>query len=85
MDFTQAISELDKKTTEEAQKSFREGRKNGGWLAMRRAVGAFRRTYFEEKACREWVPGLFRAANEGMFHFLIYAKQWELERASRNH
>ncbi len=85
MDFTQSIAELDRQTNEDAQKSFREGCKNGGFLAAKRMVGGFWRTYYSEKAFREGVPGLFRAVNAGMFHFLVYAKQWELERAARNH
>ncbi len=85
MDFTQKISELDRQTSEEAQRSFREGRRNGGVLAVRRMVGAFWKMYYSEKACREGVPGFFRSVNAGMRHFFIYAKQWELERAARNH
>jgi len=83
MDFTQTISELDRQTTEEASRSFQEGRKNGGFLALRRMVGAFWTTYYSEKACRDGVPGLFRAVNAGMRHFLIYAKHWELERNAK--
>ena len=84
MDFTQMVLELDQKTTEEAQISFREGRKNGGMLTVGRMIGAFRKTYFTDKACREGVPGLFRAVSAGMFYFLVYAKQWELTRGPRN-
>ena len=29
------------------------------------------------------MPGLFRAVNAGMFHFLTYAKHWELERNAK--
>ncbi len=83
MDFTQQIEELDRRTDQEARLSFQEGRKNGAFHTVRRMVGAFWKTYYSEKACREGVPGLFRAVNAGMFHFLIYAKHWELQRNAK--
>ena len=80
MDFTQSVADLDRRTDQEARLSFQEGRKNSGFAAARRMAGAFWKTYRSEKACREGVPGLFRAVNAGMFHFLTYAKHWELQR-----
>lgn len=84
MDFTQSIAELDRRSTEEADRSFREGRKNSVFSALRRMVGAFWKTYYSEKARHEGVPGLFRSVNAGMFYFLTYAKHWELERNAKN-
>lgn len=85
MDFTRSVAELDRQTTQEAKKLFQEGRRSGGIRTAWLMVGAFWGMYHSEKACREGVSGLFRSVNAGMFHFLIYAKQWELQRAARNH
>ena len=79
-DFTRRVEELDRRTGAEAKKHFNESRKAQAWPAIRRSLAAFRKVYYAEGARREGVPGLFRAVEEGMFHFLTYAKHWELER-----
>ena len=81
--FTQAIEELDRETDVEARKRFDEKRTVAAFPAARAMVAGFWHAYFSGKACREGVPGLFRAVNAGMFHFLTYAKHWELERSKR--
>ena len=79
-DFTKAIEELDRRTDLEARKRFDERRAARALPAVRRMLGEFWKVYHSEKAYREGVDGLFRAVNAGMFHFLTYAKHWELER-----
>lgn len=83
MDFTQQIEDLDRRTDIEARRCFEEKRKLSAPGAVRKGVAGFRKVYFLQKACRQGVPGLFRAVQEGMFHFLTYAKYWELERNRR--
>ncbi len=80
MNFTQAVEELDKQTDLEARQWLQKARRPDAFAALGRSVSAFRKVYLSEKACREGVPGLFRAVQAGMFHFLTYAKHWELER-----
>ena len=79
-DFTQAIEELDRQTDLEAKKWHEEGRKTTAWQVVKRMVAEFRRIYYAENARREGVDGLFRAVSGAMFHFLAYAKCWELDR-----
>ena len=83
MDFTQAVLELDQQSDQAARLSFQEGRKNSPFLTAKRMVGAFWKTYRIENARAQGVPGLFRAVNAGMLHFLTYAKHWELERNAK--
>jgi hypothetical protein len=84
MDFTQAVEDLDRRTSAEARKRFSEGRKAEAWPSFRLSLGEFRRVYKAEKASREGVPGLFKAVNAGMFEFLTFAKLWELEKGTAN-
>ena len=79
-DFTRQIEELDRRTDSEARKWFAEKKKVAALPVVRRMVSEFWRIYFSEKARREGVPGLFRAVQAAMFHFLTYAKHWELTR-----
>ena len=78
--FTEAIEDIDRRSDLEAKKCFDERRTLSAWRALRGSAGIFWKTYYTDKARREGVSGLFRAVNEGMFHFLTYAKHWELER-----
>ena len=83
MDFTQSITELDRETDLAARQAFEEGRKISALQATRLMAGAFWKIYRHENARAEGVPRLFRAVNAGMFHFLTYAKRWELERNAK--
>ena len=82
-EFTKAIEDLDRQTDLEAKKYFEEKQPISAPRALSRMVGAFWKVYFKERSRREGVKGLFRAVNAGMFHFLTYAKHWELERSKR--
>jgi hypothetical protein len=84
MNFTQQIEELDRSTDRQARQWLEERRKVDALAAVRGMVSGFWRVYFSQKACREGVPGLFRAVQEAMRHFLTYAKHWELERNQKS-
>ena len=81
--FTKAVEDIDRRSDLEAKNHFSARRRSSTKEALRLMIGAFWRIYHTEKARREGVNGLFRAVNEGMFHFLTYAKHWELERNAR--
>jgi hypothetical protein len=84
MDFTRQIEELDRRTERQARLWFEEKRKVSAPAAVRGMVSAFWRVYVSQNARRDGVRGLFRAVQEGMFHFVSYAKHWELERNEKN-
>lgn len=79
-DFTQAVEELDLLTDVESEKWFEQKKQLGVFWAIRSSLGAFWKTYFGQKECRNGLRGLFFAVNNGMFIFLSYAKYWERQR-----
>ena len=83
--FTQDIEALDRKTDQEARARYDRKDRAGIFVTVRAMLKDFTRVYFNEKSHDQGVPRLFRAVNAGMFHFLVYAKYWELEKNARNH
>ena len=82
-DVTKAVEELDRRTDLEAKKRFEERHPVRAFASFRRMIAEFWKVYYSENARREGVDGLFRAVNAGLFHFLTYAKHWELERNAK--
>jgi len=79
-DFSDAVAKLDRQTTLEARKWYRENRKVSLFGILRKTVDRFLKAYLGKKGYKDGVIGLFLAVNAGMYQFLTFLKVREMRR-----
>ncbi|MBN3039012.1 MAG: glycosyltransferase family 2 protein [Candidatus Omnitrophica bacterium] len=81
--FADFLNKMNKQTTFEAQKWFRDGRKMGLGRALWRTYDRFMRTFFRKKAHKDGFVGFMVSIFAGLYQILSYAKYWELKQMQR--
>jgi glycosyltransferase involved in cell wall biosynthesis len=79
-DFGDFLNKMNKQTTLEAAKWFRDKRRMGKLKAAWRAYDRFMRTYFTKKSYKEGFVGFMVAYFAALYQILSYAKYWELRK-----
>jgi len=78
-DFSDFTRKLDRLTTLEATKWFKENRKIGLGKSLWRAFDRFWRSYFSKNGRKDGFIGFMLAVFAGMYQILSYAKYWEMK------
>lgn len=73
------LNSVNRQTTLEAEKWFRDGRKMGFWRAMRKAHDRFFKGYFLKQGFRDGFLGWVVAYFAALYQIMSYAKYWELK------
>ena len=78
--FSEAIDLIDKESDRLAQQWHKDKVRASLLGALVGMTTIFFREYYRRGHKKNGVPGLFFSVNEGMKHFLTYAKYWELKK-----
>lgn len=78
-DFAQFIEKTNEQAGLEAKKWLRDRRRMSFWIALRRAIERFIKTYLLKKGFKDGFVGFMVAYVSGLYQILSYAKYWEMK------